>query len=91
MSYKDWYTVNTTPTGYLCVATDSDGEFIKQYAIDTETGSTRMGNCECLAGYSWCRHKKMVVEFNKQQRLNSRWYFNFDRSKWRAPPKESEA
>ncbi len=91
MSYKDWYTINTTDSGYMCVATDKDGDFIKQYAVTTEVGSTRLGNCDCIAGHTWCRHKKMVVIFNQQKRMNSRWYYNFDREKWRAPPKESEA
>lgn len=91
MSYKDWYTINTNDAGYTCVATDKDGDVVKQYKIDMETGSTRMGNCECMAGHTWCRHKKMVILFNSSKRTDSRWYYNFDREKWRAPPKESTA
>lgn len=91
MSYKDWYTVNANSEGYVCVATDKDANFVKQYQITTETGSTSLSNCECVAGHTWCRHKKMVVEFNKLKRVNTRWYYNFDRNKWREPQKGSEA
>lgn len=79
MSYKDWYTVNSKPdgSGFVVVAVDKDLEFQKQYEV-----STASGNCECVAGHTWCRHKKMVKIFEKANRINSRRYYNFDREKW---------
>lgn len=87
MSYKDWYTINSKDDGFICVAVDKDLNFVKQYGITME-GATA-GNCGCVAGHTFCRHKKMLVEFQKQSRINSRWYYNFDKNKW-MPPLENE-
>lgn len=89
MSYRDWYTINEAPGGFVCVATDADGEVVKQYGITTE--GDMAGICGCLVGHTWCRHKKMLTMFQKEKRVGSRWYYNYDRKRWRAPPKESEA
>lgn len=86
MSYKDWYTVNKTKDGFVCVAVDKDLEFVKQYDISMH--GEALSNCECVAGYTWCRHKKMVVIFQRDQKVGSRWYYNIDRNKWREPPQQ---
>ena len=84
MSYKDWYTINKAPDGYICVAVDKDLEYVKQYGI-TMTGDLA-GNCGCIAGHTNCRHKQMVSIFNHAKKVDSRWYYNFDRRKWKEPP-----
>lgn len=88
MSYKDWYTINEEDkTGnFICVAVDKDLNFTKQYKIYTETGSPQLGNCECFAGHTWCRHKKMVRIFREKNLVGSRTYYNFDRGKWMSQP-----
>ncbi len=86
MSYKDWYTINKDPNGYVCVAVDKDLEFVKQYGITME--GDMAGNCGCFAGHTMCRHKQMVTIFNKANRVGSRWYYNFDKKKWREPPQQ---
>lgn len=88
MSYKDWYTINEEPkTGnFICVAVDKDLEFVKQYTIFTEPGSPNLGNCECFAGHTWCRHKKMVRLYREKKLVGSRTYYNFDREKWMSQP-----
>ena len=86
MSYKDWYTINTAPGGFTCVAVDADLEFVKQYGITME--GTMAGNCGCVAGHTFCRHKKILVEFQKLKRIDSRWYYNIDRNKWKAPQEQ---
>lgn len=86
MSYKDWYTINSAPNGFIAVATDADLNYVKQYGITME-GATA-GNCGCIAGHTWCRHKKMLVLFQKMGRVDSRWYYNFDREKWKAPQEQ---
>jgi hypothetical protein len=89
MSYKDWYTINEDKSGnFLCVAVDKDLNFVKQYKIDTSPGSTSLGNCECFAGHTWCRHKKMVALFRQKGFVGSRKYHNFDRNKWMEQPSQ---
>lgn len=80
MSYKDWYTVNTSPNGFMCVAVDKDLDFQKQYEV--KISGTNFGNCDCVAGHTWCRHKKMVKIFQAANRIDSRRYYNFDKEKW---------
>lgn len=87
MSYKDWYTINSAPGGYTCVAVDADLNFVKQYGITMEGPLT--GNCGCFAGHTMCRHKKMVVLFQQEKKVGTRWYYNFDRNKWKAPPNDT--
>lgn len=86
MSYKDWYTINKVANGFTCVAVDVDLNFVKQYGITME--GDMAGNCGCIAGHTYCRHKKMVTLFQKLNRVDSRWYFNFDREKWKAPQEQ---
>ena len=88
MSYKDWYTINSAPNGFTCVAVDADLNFVKQYGITTE--GDMAGNCGCVAGHTMCRHKKMVIEFQKLGRVDSRWYYNYDHktNKWKSPPEQ---
>lgn len=88
MSYKDWYTINKADNdnGFICVAVDVDLNFVKQYGITTE--GDMAGTCGCVAGYMLCRHKKMLIEFQKLGRVGSRWYYNYDRNKWKAPQEQ---
>lgn len=86
MSYKDWYTLNTLPTGdFQCVAMDKDLNYQKEYIISMNGGTA--GNCSCIAGHTWCRHKKMLVLFQQRQLVGSRTYYNFDKEKWLTQPK----
>lgn len=85
MAKKDWYTFFSDPKDpnhFICHVVDKDLEPVKRYDI---RGST----CDCWAGAKWCRHKKMLVLFKKEQRIDSRYYYNFDKERWMNPPKES--
>lgn len=86
MSYKDWYTFNEDGANFMCVAVDKDFNVTKQYRIYTEPGSTQLGNCDCFAGHTWCRHKKMLVEFRRKGLVGKRTYYNFDKNKWLQMP-----
>lgn len=88
MSYKDWYTINKVDDGFICVAVDKDLEFQKQYGISMHNQNLSM--CGCFAGHTWCRHKQMVVLFQKENRVDSRWYYNFDKKKWKAPLQQEQ-
>ena len=83
MSYKVWYTINSKGNDYICVAVDKELNFIKQYGISME-GKTA-GNCDCIAGHTYCRHKKMLALFLQKNLVNTRTYYNFDREKWLKP------
>ncbi len=84
MGYKDWYTVDKEADGYRVTAVDADFEFQKQYRVFMK--EERFGNCECFAGHTWCRHKKIIVEFNKKALVGTKQYFNFDKNKWLKQP-----
>lgn len=87
MGYKDWYTFNQSPNGFVCVATDEDQEFVKQYEITMRSDDpTKIGICSCFAGHTWCRHKKMLVVFQQKALIGTRTYYNFDRGKWKHAP-----
>jgi hypothetical protein len=86
MSYRDWYTFNEDGSDFVCVAVDKDFEVTKQYKIFTTPGSTALGTCECFAGHTWCRHKKMLVEFRKKDLVGKRLYYNYDKNKWLTMP-----
>lgn len=88
MAYKDFYTINKSPDGYVCVAVDKDLNVVKQYAISMHNG--KLSNCECIAGHTWCRHKKLVVLFNSKNLVGTRTYHNVDRktNNWIYPPKQ---
>ena len=88
MSYKDWYTINEDPkTGnFICVAVDKDLDYQKQYTITTQPGSIEFGNCECWAGHTYCRHKKMVRLFREKNLVGKRTYYSYDRNKWMQQP-----
>jgi hypothetical protein len=86
MSSKDWYTFLSDPKDpnhFTCYVVDKDLDKVKQYEIN---GSI----CDCWAGNKWCRHKKMLVMFKQEQRINSRQYYNFDKEKWMNIRKENE-
>lgn len=89
MSYKDWYTVNTHKDGYQVVAVDKDLNYVKEYIVTLYNGNP--ANCGCIAGHTWCRHKKLIVMFNEKNLINSRQYYNFDRNKWLDTPKQEDA
>lgn len=83
MARNDWYTFlsdKQDPNHFTCHVVDKDLEHVKTYHIN---GSV----CDCWAGNKWCRHKKMLVVFKQEQRIDSRRYYNYDTEKWMDPPK----
>jgi hypothetical protein len=93
MARNDWYTVNEHPDHFLIVKVDPDDRTPRtdrgeqnlptQYKVAKEGGAA--GICECFAGFKFCRHKQMIIEFQKTERVNQRWLYNFDRKKWLPP------
>ena len=84
MSKVDWYTFLSDPKDpnhFICHVVDKDLNKTKQYEIN---GSV----CDCWAGNKWCRHKKMLVIFKGQSKIDSRRYYNFDKERWMDPPKQ---
>lgn len=78
MARNDYYTFKSDPNDehhFECIAVDSDFEVTKRYHINRSA-------CECWAGQKWCRHKKMLVIFKRDNLLNSNRYYNFDREVW---------
>ena len=78
MAKVDWYTFLSDPKDpnhFTCHVVDKDLEPVKRYDIH---GSA----CDCWVGGKWCRHKKMLVLFKKESRIDSRRYYNFDKQVW---------
>lgn len=89
MSYKDWYTINADGENFICVAVDKDFEVQKQYSITLQSNDkSKISNCSCFAGHTWCRHKKILVEFRKRNLIGSRKYYNIDKDKWMSQPQQ---
>lgn len=97
MARNDYYTIYDRGDHFFCQkvdpddrtpATKADPGLMTGYKIGKHNEKASL--CECWAGSKWCRHKKMLVEFQKLNRVNSRWLLNFDKMKW-LPPLEQEA
>ncbi len=95
MAKNDFYTVYDKPEFFEVVKIDPD---TREPISDTYNPGTlpsykvhktkdKLSQCECWAGFKWCRHKKIIVEFQKQQpsRVNSGWLYNIDKNRWIEP------
>lgn len=97
MARNDWYTITEEADNFVCTKIDPEDRtpqtdrgnqnLPNRYTIGKQGGNAAM--CDCFTGNKFCRHKKMVVEFQKLNRVNSRWLYSFDKDKW-LPPLEQE-
>lgn len=85
MAKDDYYTIKSDPKDdkhFSVIIVDKDFDLQpKRYEIN---GSI----CDCWAGHKWCRHKKMLVLFKKEGKIDSNAYYNFDKEKWIAMPQQ---
>ena len=90
MAKNDFYKV-LLPEGamlYEVLKFDQDLNFIEQYYI-TDVGDAGAMVCNCPAGSrSTCRHRKMVRIFQAEERVNTNWFYNFDKKQWYRPKVE---
>lgn len=89
MSYKDWYSIRKEGDRFAIYKFDQDHnpQGVPYYV---SLAADKLSMCDCFAGHTWCRHKKMIVEFQKLDRVNSGWLYNFDRNKWIKPIQQEE-
>ena len=93
MGIKDWYTVRDDGTDYVVSKMDPDTRSPQTSRnVNGTPNSYKVGKakenaavCNCYAGTKFCRHKKIVIAFNKLNRINSRWLYNIDKDKWLSP------
>jgi hypothetical protein len=95
MARNDWYTITEDATDFICTKMDPDDRTPvtahndqgtpNQYRIGKHATDNKTVMCNCFAGHRWCRHKQMVVIFQKEARVNSRYLYSFDKQKWLAP------
>lgn len=95
MAKNDYYTIYDRDDHYLVQKVDPDDHSpvtqtdqpgtMPGYKIQKSDANEKIAHCECWAGSKWCRHKKMLVEFRKLNRINSRWLYNIDKNKWIEP------
>ncbi len=88
MAKNDYYTMYDRGDHFFCQKVDPDDRtpvthvdnvsLQPGYKINKLAGGTP-SLCECFAGSKWCRHKKMLVEFQKLDRVDKRWLLNFDK------------
>lgn len=91
MSYKELYTVRTSPhlgpNNWEVLKCERDDFFSPtgKYQV-TKVGTNY--ECTCPAAHKpTCRHRMMIPEFEVEQRINSHWWFNFDKKRWIEGPK----
>ncbi len=93
MARNDYYTMYDRGDHFFCQKIDPDdrtpvtstGNPSLQAGYKINKAGDKPSLCECWAGSKWCRHKKMLVEFQKHDRVNKRWLLNFDKMKWLPP------
>jgi hypothetical protein len=84
MAKTDYYTFRkgAADNHTICQAVDEDYNPTKTYNI---IGTT----CDCWAGHKWCRHKDMLVMFQKEGLVGSNRFWNHDKKKWLPQAQES--
>jgi hypothetical protein len=98
MARNDWYTVYDRPEYYEVVKIDPDDRtpITSTYnpgtmpAYKVHKTNDKLSQCECWAGFKWCRHKKIIVEFQKLGRVNLGWLYNIDKNKWLEPLSQAQ-
>lgn len=98
MARKDYYTVTETSDDFVVTKMDVDSRTPKTENNDQGTPNSykiakaggAAGICDCFAGFKFCRHKQMVIEFQKTNRVGQRWLYNFDKKIWIEPFKTEE-
>lgn len=79
MAKNDYYTFKSDPKDpkhFTVIVMDKDHDLTgKRYEIN---GSA----CDCWAGQKWCRHKQMLVKFQKEGKIDSNEYWNYDKERW---------
>lgn len=95
MARNDWYTVDETsnhftvtkvdPTDRQPISTVGNTDVLPSYNIAKTNNQGKLSQCECWAGSKWCRHKKMVVLFQREGRINKGWLYQFDKEQWLPP------
>jgi hypothetical protein len=90
---NDWYSIRDEGQFYVVEKFDPDDRTLQtdkgpqnlpnRYTIGKEKENLAM--CDCFAGHKFCRHKQMLREFIKHDRVGQRWLYNFDKNKWLPP------
>ena len=88
MARMDWYQVRSGTKDYQVIKFDRDFEAVQTYSVGKEGENAAM--CDCVAGSKFCRHKQMIPIFEKAGKIDSGWFYSFDKKKWSKPLQEQE-
>lgn len=85
MGMKDSYKIDSLGDGTFAIKKfDEDLNFVETYYMSEV--STHSIICGCPAGgRPTCRHRKMLRIFQAEQKIDSGWFYHFDKDSWIEP------
>lgn len=76
------YNAKRTPEG-IRITKFTDDLDVEETAGKPSSYITSRDICECPSGHrDTCRHRQMLPDFQATNRIDSRWFYDFDNKRW---------